>query len=244
MKPTSQARRKFTAAGIALPLALPVALTLLPATAQAAQTAPSPNEDLMRDHGILRRALLVCQHCASLLRAGKPQDLGEPLHDTALLFEKFGSEYHERAVEERLVFPAVEKAGAAVSRYPALLTLQHERSREFLKYLEDTTRSGKIPEANGGHLADQLDAFDNMYRFHAAHEDTVVFPAWKAMLADAQYGEMMQRFEEAEKQVMGHDGFDEALRNIVGIEKRLGILDLAKQTMPTTCHRMDGGPAC
>ncbi|HEY2020952.1 hypothetical protein [Paraburkholderia sp.] len=84
----------------------------------------------MSDHGILRRALLVCHHCASLLHAGKAQNIGRPLHDTAILFEKFGGDYHEKAIEETFVFPQVLKGDPATARYPAVLILQHERSRD------------------------------------------------------------------------------------------------------------------
>jgi hypothetical protein len=96
----------------------------------------------MRDHGIIRRALLVYRHCDSRLRANQAKGLAKPLSDTAALFHKFGGEYHEMAIEEKHVFPVVMKGKAPASRYPAILTLQHARSREFTSYLQDTTKSG------------------------------------------------------------------------------------------------------
>jgi hypothetical protein len=55
------------------------------------------NEDLMREHGVLRRALLVYFLTARKLRTN-PQDVRpQALHQTATLFRRFGEDYHERA---------------------------------------------------------------------------------------------------------------------------------------------------
>jgi phosphoglycolate phosphatase-like HAD superfamily hydrolase len=83
-----------------------------------------------------------------------------------------------------------------------------------------------------------------MYRFHAAHEDTVVFPAWKKELSAQAYDEMREHFVQVQQKMIGADGFEDALKKIEGIEHELGILNLAKQTMPTSCKRVDGTPAC
>jgi hemerythrin-like domain-containing protein len=225
-----------------------VAVTLgavtLHSPAQTQAKAVVPTEDLMRDHGILRRALLVCHHCASLLHAGNTKGVGHALHDTAVLFGKFGGEYHEKAIEERFVFPTVMNGGGSASRYPAVLILQHERSNEFLRYVQDVTKTGIIPGRLAGQLAAQLNEFDDMYRYHAAHEDTVVFPAWKAKLSDQAYAEMQQQFEEVEHKMNGEHGFEDALKTLERVESELGILNLAKQTMPSVCKRVGGAPDC
>jgi hemerythrin-like domain-containing protein len=197
-------RTGFTAAGIVLVPAI--------AKAQAKQTVPV--EDLMRDHGILRRALLVCRYCASRLRSNQTKALGKPLHDTAALFAKFGGDYHEKAVEEQLVFPTIMKGREPLSKYPAVLTLQHARSREFLSYLEGITKSGSIPRGDVQRIARQLDAFESMYHFHTAFEDTVLFPAWKDELSDQAYAEMQQRFVEIERKIIGESGYNDALNKI------------------------------
>src|SRR5262245_23141396 len=57
-------------------------------------------EDLMREHGILRRALLVYSSAASRLRKGSPQMLPMDIQRTATLFRTFGEDYHERLIEE------------------------------------------------------------------------------------------------------------------------------------------------
>src|SRR5258705_8892395 len=71
----------------------------------------SATEDLMREHGVLRRALIVYAELASRLQAGR-RDLDlAALGDAAKLFREFGENYHERILEEQYVFPEVRKTG-------------------------------------------------------------------------------------------------------------------------------------
>ena len=85
-------------------------------------------EDLMREHGVLRRALLVYQETASRLNDGLPIP-AEPLQKTAKLFRSFGEEYHEKKLEEVYIFPAVKKGGGAAGGYADVLIAQHQRGR-------------------------------------------------------------------------------------------------------------------
>jgi hypothetical protein len=56
-------------------------------------------EDLMREHGVLRRALLVYRECAAKLRADPGSVDPRPLLDTARLFRTFGEDYQVRKLE-------------------------------------------------------------------------------------------------------------------------------------------------
>src|SRR5262245_16099098 len=71
-------------------------------------TAP---EDLMREHGVLRRALLVYTAAVDRLRGGPAAVAPEALRKTAELFRTFGEDYHEKKLEEAYIFPAVKRAG-------------------------------------------------------------------------------------------------------------------------------------
>jgi hypothetical protein len=69
----------------------------------------SATEDLMREHGVLRRALIVYGELASRLQAGRRDFNLHALVDAARLFREFGENYHERVLEEQYVFPEVRK---------------------------------------------------------------------------------------------------------------------------------------
>lgn len=126
----------------------------------------------------------------------------------------------------------MKRAGGAAAAYPDVLVVRHDRGREITEYVLALTRGPKIGTASGAALADALDGFVRMYQHHAAREDTVVFPAWKAALGESRVDEMGELFERIERQQFGHDGFEEAVEQIGAIEHTLGIADIARFTPP------------
>jgi hemerythrin-like domain-containing protein len=189
-------------------------------------------EDLMREHGVLRRALLVYSACAERLRADPLSLPVEPIRKTANLFRAFGEDYHERKLEEPHIFPVVRKVQGPAAQYPDILVAQHNRGREITDYILGVSRGDRLTAADAGPLARALEAFVLMYRHHAAQEDTVVFPAWKDALSAEALEEMGEKFEDIEHAEFGKDGFEDAVATIGAIEQALGIADIAQFTAP------------
>ena len=188
-------------------------------------------EDLMREHGVLRRAILVYRDAAVKLRA-KPASLDpDLLRHTASLFRSFGEDYHEKKLEEAHIFPAIKNAGGPAAAYVDILIAQHQRGRELTDYMLAVTAKGAI-KLTPSPLARVLDGVELMYEHHTAREDTVVFPAWKDALSAHQLDEMGETFEEIEHRQFGKDGFEDAVAQIAHIEQALGIADIARFTPP------------
>jgi hemerythrin-like domain-containing protein len=135
-------------------------------------------EDLMREHGVLRRALLVYIETVPKLRANPASIPADALARTAKLFRAFGEDYHERRLEEPYIFPAVKKAGGQAAGYIDVLKAQHDRGREVTDYILAVTGKGAL-STDAEPLARAFESFVLMYQNHTAREDTIVFPAWK-----------------------------------------------------------------
>jgi hemerythrin-like domain-containing protein len=193
-------------------------------------------EDLMREHGVLRRALLVYSEAAVRLRSNPAAVPSDALQKTAKLFRAFGEDYHEKKLEEAYIFPAVKKAGGAAGTLADILVTQHQRGREITDYILAVTRGAKLGAANAGQLAQAMEGLVRMYRAHAAREDTIIFPAWKATLSADELDEMGEKFEDIEHEQFGKDGFDDAVEQIGDIEGALGMADLAGFTAPALPH--------
>jgi hemerythrin-like domain-containing protein len=189
-------------------------------------------EDLMREHGVLRRALLVFRESGSRLRSDSAAIDPQALHQAALLFRTFGEDYHERKLEEAHIFPAVRHAGGPAASYIDTLVAQHNRGREITDYILAVTGKGTILTRDTENLARGLDALDLMYENHAAREDTIVFPAWNERLSKSQLDELGEMFEDIERQTFGKDGFDDAVATIGRIEQALGFDDIVQFTAP------------
>ncbi|MFL6207709.1 MAG: hemerythrin domain-containing protein [Pyrinomonadaceae bacterium] len=199
-------------------------------------------EDLMREHGVLRRALLIYSEVALKLRGNPAVVAPAALQKTAKLFRAFGEEYHEKKLEEAYIFPAVKQAGGAAAALPDILGAQHQRGREITDYIIAVTQSAKLGATNAEPLARALDSFVRMYRAHAAREDTIIFPAWKQTMTDKQLDEIGDKFEEIEHQQFGADGFEDAVKQIGDIESSLGLADLAQFTAPPPPGNPIGAP--
>ncbi|MGE5540001.1 MAG: hemerythrin domain-containing protein [Gemmatimonas sp.] len=188
-------------------------------------------EGLMREHGVLRRALLVYSESAARLRGGDATLDLSALNAAANLFRSFGEDYHERQLEEAYIFPALRKSGGDAADLADVLEAQHARGREITDYILRIT-AGTLSGNDDQTLADVFDGFVAMYENHAAREDTVVFPAWKATLSKRQLADLGDTFEEIERNTFGKDGFDDAVSKIDDIEGALGFADLDSFTAP------------
>jgi len=189
-------------------------------------------EDLMREHGVLRRALLVYIETVPRIRQGAADIDAGALTRVARLFRSFGEDYHEKKLEEAHIFPVVKKTATPAAGYVDVLIAQHQRGREVTDYVMAVTRSGKIGTGVAEPLAKALSTFVLMYQNHTAREDTIVFPAWKTALSQHQIEEWGDKFEDIEKQQFGTDGYEEAVKEIAAVEQRLGFADLAQFTPP------------
>jgi len=187
-------------------------------------------EDLMREHGVLRRALLVYAEASARLRRGDKDVSAAALTQMAQLFRRFGEDYHERSLEERHVFPAVAKAGGEPAALSKILVAQHQRGRQITDYILAVTRTGRIGSADADPLATTLANFVRMYQHHAAIEDTIVFPAWKTATAPSQYEDLTEQFEELEHRLFGEDGFNDAVAQVARAEQAFGLADLGRLT--------------
>lgn len=217
---------------------IPVANTQNAST-PGAQKFPDPKEvtaveDLMREHGILRRALLVYDAAALRLRKNAGEVSPEALKKTANLFRTFGEDYHEKKLEEAFIFPRLKDkaSGTDAAGYVDVLIQQHVRGREITDYILSVANAPKIG-AEGARFADVLEGFVRMYQHHAAREDTIIFPVWKDVVTSAEYDELNDKFEDIEHEQFGADGFEDAVKQIGEIEASLGLSDIGQFTPPS-----------
>lgn len=193
----------------------------------------SPAEDLMREHGVLNRILLIYDDHLRMLAAKQTFD-GSILVNAADIIRHFVEEYHEK-LEEEFLFPRFRKAGKLVSLVDTLLA-QHKAGRLLtaqirelaalptFKYVSDKGAS------DAEKLADALRAFLRMYRPHEAREDTVLFPAFRSIVSPHEYDALGDDFEKKEDELFGDEGFFKVVDQVAELEKKLGIYDLSQFT--------------
>jgi hemerythrin-like domain-containing protein len=187
----------------------------------------TPGEDLMREHGVLKRVLLAYRNVLGRQAAGAAVPTAA-VHDGATIVHDYVEGFHE-GLEEAYVFPPLRQAGHLVDTVDTLL-VQHARGRRLTQRILDTTSSPTLTSAAGAQLGSDLTAFVRMYEPHEAREDTVVFPALRALLSADRLHSLADTFVAEENKQFGPDAFTDMVDRVAAIEKALGIGDLSQFT--------------
>ncbi len=239
MTTTSEhSRRHFLLAGTATGTGLVIAglarsTKAVEATATAKsgpQTAEdiSPPEDLMREHSVLNRILLIYDECLRRLH-GQENLEPIPLVGAAKIIRTFIEDYHEKLEEDHL-FPRFEKAGKLVDLVKVLRE-QHQAGRRLTEEITQLATPATLRDATGTKkLSTSIAQFIRMYRPHESREDTILFPAIRSLMTAKEFDEMGDRFEDKEHQLFGEHGFENIVAQVAEFEKSLGIYDLSQFT--------------
>jgi hemerythrin-like domain-containing protein len=193
-----------------------------------AEVEVAPTEDLMQEHGLLNRVLLVYDE--TIRRLESNQELKpELLTQAAGIIRHFIEDYHEKQEEED-IFPRLEKAGK-LTELVATLRAQHQAGRGVTEQILGLANLRAMKRAGDRQkLIAALRAFNRMYRPHETREDTILFPEFRKLVTLSEYDALGDKFEVREHQMFGEDGFEKNVAAIGEIEKELGTYDLAQFT--------------
>jgi hemerythrin-like domain-containing protein len=185
-------------------------------------------EDLMREHGVLNRILLIYQE--GLRRLHSREEVPPAVfREAANLVRKFVEDYHEK-LEENFIFPEFEKH-KKLTDLVKVLKQQHDAGRGLTDViLRDAADDRFMKEDARRELVESCQLFIRMYRPHEAREDTVLFPALHKIMSAKQLKDLGERFEKEEDRLFGDEGFEKNVDKVAAIEKQLGIYDLAQFT--------------
>jgi len=189
----------------------------------------SPVEDLMREHGVLERLLLIFEECVRQFEGRGPAPLDVTEKGMGIM-RRFIEDYHER-LEEEFVFPRFEAAGREIELV-ATLKSQHTHGRALTDWAMQLVSSGDgVGSRAGLALPNVLRSFSRMFRPHMAREDTVLFPAFQEIIGGTEAcRELGEQLEKRENTLFGEHGFEDIVKEIAVLEKILGINDLARFT--------------
>jgi hemerythrin-like domain-containing protein len=232
MKRTSQtSRRDFIRRNgilVAAVSALAASSGVWAAAPEKKEEDVSPAEDLMREHGVLKRILLI--YGEAIRRIDEKQDLPpEAIAASAKIIRNFIEDYHEK-LEEDFLFPRFEKAGQLVDLV-TVLRAQHQAGRRVTDVTLGLANFQALKnDDDRKKLAASMRDFIRMYSPHEAREDTILFPAFRKIVSEHEYDSLGEDFEKKEHELFGQDGFETMVEKVAVIERTLGIYDLAQFT--------------
>ena len=164
-------------------------------------------EDLMREHGLLNRILIIYEVCIHKIRNNAVDY--NIIYKSARIVREFIEEYHEKS-EEEFIFPLFKQ-----KKLVRELLKQHKIGRLITSRILELSSLNSNPQE----LCILLELFCKLYRIHASREDTVLFQELYKILNEEQRQELTKRMQESEE----NESFDNTLKKVENIEKLLGI---------------------
>lgn len=183
----------------------------------------TPIEDLNGEHGAVDRILLILDEIVRRLEKQEPLP-PETIVKTVEIIRSFIQEHHEM-LEDKYLFPRFPKGGKFADLIN-ILAQQHAVGRKIIDNvatLEKMKDSGEREK-----VANSLRGFARMYRAHKSREDTVILPAFHALVPSPEYEELGDEFERLEEKLFGKGGFGKILDRVEALERMLGIVELAQ----------------
>ncbi|MBM4272885.1 MAG: hemerythrin domain-containing protein [Deltaproteobacteria bacterium] len=187
-----------------------------------------PPEKVMRDHGVLQRLLLAFEEMAGRLKYDRDVPPGV-LTASLELGRSFVQDHHEK-LEEELLFPHLEKVEAFASLVKVLRE-QHQAGRQVLGLVKGQgTPEGLGRLAGRVQVGAYLHLFARMYRPHTAREDAGLFPVLRLVTSPQEFIALGKKWQAQEEARFGKGGYEKILELVAGLEKELGIADIAQYT--------------
>lgn len=188
------------------------------------------NEDLMQEHGLLNRILLIYQEIGNRLQKGTEKNNDMILLNKAANIVRNLLENHHEVMEETYVFPLLEKDGEFFDDVQ-ILKQQHLIGRQLTSFILENSNNTSIQNTiKRQTLAQYLNFYISMFRPHESREGTVIFPKFRSLISDEDYKKLSYIFEEHEESLIGEGGMGEMTDTVANIEKALGIYNLDQFT--------------
>lgn len=185
----------------------------------------TPTEDLMREHGVLQRLLLIYDAGSRRLEQGEDMDPAVFVQSSETIRD-FIHDYHEK-LEEDHVFPRFKKAGRMVELVDTLLA-QHAAGRKLTDEILQMAPTALKTSDQRKQMIGLMRATITLYLPHVAREDTDVFPTLRSLMTASEFEALGETFEKAETAKFGGDGFEKTVKICEQIEKKIGMHDLAE----------------
>jgi hemerythrin-like domain-containing protein len=162
-----------------------------------------PTEILVQEHRVIQRVL----DCLEILadEAERRQQIDQLAATEAVDFFRHFADGCHHAKEENQLFPAMERKGFRPDTGPvAVMLYEHEMGREAVRGMEREVDQQTKGDAQAAHrFVGHARRFITLLREHIDKEDHCLFAMADQALSEEDQAELLERFAEAEREVIG-----------------------------------------
>lgn len=183
----------------------------------------SATEELKKDHRVIERMLAIIGAADARVNVGKELPDGFFLNVVDFI-RNFADRYHHGKEEDNL-FPAMEQRGIPRQDGPiAIMLMEHDEGRGYVKAMDDAAK-----RLAAGDKAALREALDNALNYagllsqHIDKEENILYQMANQALTAADHQQLLERFEEVERERIGEGKYEEYLKLVADLERELGI---------------------
>lgn len=160
-----------------------------------------PTDDLMDEHRVIERMLVILIKASNRLEEGKSVD--SAFYVGAVDFLKNFADKCHHSKEEKLLFVKMMERGVSGEVGPiAVMMREHQDGRAHVKNLDKLSKE-KMTKSTKDGLIKASRAYADLLSKHIQKEDNILYPMANQILDDADQRELEKGFEEVEEKVMG-----------------------------------------
>lgn len=169
------------------------------------------SEDLVHEHEGILRGLKILEEMAGSIKKKRSVEVND-LRDILDFFKTFADKCHH-GKEESLLFPAMEKYGIPNVNGPiGQMLYEHEKGRKCLREMTEDVNADNLDS-----FAENAAEYIRLLRDHIVKENAVLFPLGDEKIPIEIESEIIEKFEDYERTVMGvsvHEGFHKMLNDL------------------------------
>lgn len=180
-------------------------------------------EILKEEHRMIERMLKVLTAAAQKLDRG--EKVSPDIFEEIIDFIRTFADLCHHGKEEHILFPSIESRGIPREGGPTgTMLVEHERGREFVKALAQAVERyrGGDEEAKKAIVANARGYVD-MLTQHIPKEDGILYPLTEQILEKKDHVELLEKFEEVERTMLGERKHQQYIRLLERLEKEFHI---------------------
>jgi len=177
----------------------------------------------MEDHRVIERGLAILEAACDKVEAG--EEVPVAVFRQMIDFIRTFADRCHHGKEEDILFTSMEQAGMPRQAGPlGVMLTEHEEGRGYVRGMDEaTTRVEAGETAAWAEVVRNARAYAALLRQHIFKEDNVLYPLAHQVLPAERMAEMLDEFEQAEKERVGagvHQRYHALLEEL---ERQVGI---------------------
>ncbi len=177
---------------------------------------------LMSEHRGIERMLTILDAAADKVEKG--ESVPSNVFTRAIEFIRGFADGCHHAKEERTLFPVLEERGIPRQGPIGVMLSEHEEGRQYVRAMAEAMAGYDRGDAAAKQsLVENARAYTSLLRLHIMKEDGVLFPMSDRVLSEEDQRQLVERFEEIEREEIGVGVHEKYHGMIDDLEVEMGI---------------------